>query len=53
MVCLRRIIVEHARGPSRRGGGGFGGYRGGGSGGGGSTFRPVWLEKYDAAYLFS
>jgi len=37
-VC--RIIVEHARGPSRRGGGGFGGY-----GGGGPSFKPVWLDK--------
>lgn len=38
-----RIIVEHARGPSRRGGGGGGGY---GYGGGGPSFKPVWLDKY-------
>jgi len=46
VVC--RIIVEHARGPSRRGGGGGYGYgsgRGGYGGGGGD--RPIWLEKYD------
>jgi len=33
-----RIIVEHARGPSRRGGG----Y---GYGGGGSSYKPVWIDK--------
>ena len=40
---VSRIIVEHARGPSRRGGGGGGG--GYGYGGGGSSFKPMWLDK--------
>ena len=46
-VIVSRIIVEHARGPSRRGGGGGGGGYGygGGGGGGGSSFKPVWLDK--------
>lgn len=48
-LCGDRIIVEHARGPSRRGApGGGGGYYGGSS----SRDRdrgdpkPVWLDKY-------
>ena len=41
---VSRIIVEHARGPSRRGGGGGGG-GGYGYGGGGSSFKPMWLDK--------
>jgi len=46
-VIVCRIIVEHARGPSRRGdrGGGGGGYGYGGGGGGGGSFKPVWLDK--------
>jgi len=48
-LCGERVIIEHARGPSRREGGGGGGGRGGGGYGGRDSYRdrrPNWSDKY-------